>query len=68
MNLKNKRAIAAAMVATIVASICVGGCKGRKMSNMEPTGDTVEVVIVNSEATDGDTGFVSPDLTSDSIR
>lgn len=42
------KTIAAAAVATIVVSATLlAGCKGRKMSNMEPTGETVEVVISN---------------------
>ncbi|MDE6006073.1 MAG: hypothetical protein K2G67_00760 [Muribaculaceae bacterium] len=45
MKFKNIGTIAAATVATIVASIGMGGCQGRKMSNMEPLGETVEVVI-----------------------
>lgn len=45
MKYKNTGTIAAAVVATIVVSICLGSCQGRKMSNMEPLGETVEVVI-----------------------
>lgn len=59
MNLKNKKAIAAAMVATIAASICLGACKGRKMSNMEPTGETVEVVISSPDEGDTATNLVN---------
>lgn len=47
-----KLAIAAASVATIVVFTSLPSCKGRKMSNMEPTGDTVEVVIQQTDATD----------------
>lgn len=32
-------------VATIVVSASLCSCEGRKMSNMEPTGDTVEVMV-----------------------
>lgn len=37
--------IAAALVATIVISAGMQSCQGRKMSNMEPKGETVEVDI-----------------------
>lgn len=30
----------------VIASACFSSCKGRTMENMEPTGDTVEVVIL----------------------
>ena len=50
---KNKLAIAATRVATIVAFLALvaalASCKGRKMDNMEPSGDTVEVVIVTPD-------------------
>ncbi len=40
----NKKTIAAAAVATIVISLTIlTSCEGRKMSNMQPTGETVEV-------------------------
>ena len=46
MRISYSKTIAAAAVATIVISIpLLTGCQGRKMTNMEPTGDTVEVVI-----------------------
>lgn len=51
MRFKSNKTIAAATVATIVISISVltlTGCQGRKMSNMEPTGETVEVEINTS--------------------
>lgn len=44
------KAIAAALVATIVVSISLTSCEGRKMSNMQPTGETVEVIIERPEA------------------
>lgn len=37
--------IAATTIATIVVSILLTACEGRRMSNMQPSGDTVEVVI-----------------------
>lgn len=50
MKKNNKWTIAAAMVATIVISVCsLSSCKGRRMSYMEPDGDTVEVVIGNPD-------------------
>lgn len=33
------------LVVPAMAALMLGACQGRKMSNMEPTGDTVEVVI-----------------------
>lgn len=38
------KAVVAASVAAIAVSSCLlAGCQGRKMDNMVPTGDTVEV-------------------------
>lgn len=46
MKRDNHLTIAVAAAATIVvSSTLLPSCQGRKMSNMEPTGDTVEVVI-----------------------
>ncbi|MCM1369234.1 MAG: hypothetical protein NC204_02560 [Candidatus Amulumruptor caecigallinarius] len=46
------KAIAAASVATIaLLSMPLASCKGRTMENMEPTGDTVEVVIEKPDTT-----------------
>lgn len=42
---KSNAIAAAVMVATIVVSSMFVSCEGRKMSNMKPTGETVEVVI-----------------------
>ncbi len=39
------RTIAVAVAATIVVFSGLVSCKGRTMKNMEPTGDTVEVII-----------------------
>lgn len=45
MKLTLSRAIAAAAIAaTIAASCMLVSCEGRRMSNMTPAGDTVEVV------------------------
>ena len=50
-NTSFRKAIAAAsLVATIVASCTLCSCKGRKMSNMEPLHDTVEVVIASPDS------------------
>lgn len=45
MKYRAIRTIAAASVATIVVSICLTSCEGRRMSNMVPAGETVEVEI-----------------------
>lgn len=50
MKKNNRKAIAAAMVATIAVSFTLTGCEGRKMSNMTPDGETVEVVIDEPQA------------------
>lgn len=51
MGFDGIKTIAAAMVATIVVSaLMLTSCKGRKMSNMEPVGETVEVVMGESGA------------------
>lgn len=42
----NIKRIAVAIVATILVSITLASCEGRKMSNMQPTGDTVELEVV----------------------
>lgn len=56
----NLKAIAAATVAAIAFSGILLSCQGRKMSNMEPTGDTVEVVISAPDAA-ADTVTTAPD-------
>lgn len=54
MKLNNPKAVAAILpgVATIVASIFMTSCEGRRMSNMVPTGDTVEVIIEQPQEVD----------------
>lgn len=37
------KATAATLCATVALALFLGGCKGRTMENMEPTGDTVEI-------------------------
>lgn len=56
MKKMNIKAIAAAFVATVALSCIMTSCEGRKMSNMEPTGETVEVDVdvVPAEATVAD--------------
>lgn len=51
MTKTGKKAIAATMLAAIALSLtALTSCEGRKMSNMTPTGDTVEVVIEHQPA------------------
>lgn len=42
--MKRKSIVLMAVAAPVLIS-CLTSCKGRTMENMEPTGDTVEVVI-----------------------
>lgn len=45
-NRNKKTGIATILFATVLLSaIGMSSCEGRKMSNMEPTGDTVEVIV-----------------------
>lgn len=46
MNRPDSKTIVAAIAAAIVVSLLTS-CQGRKMSNMQPTGDTVEAVIIH---------------------
>lgn len=54
MKTIRQTAIAVARAATIAAflslPLILSACQGRKMTNMEPTGDTVEVVIVTPDS------------------
>ena len=44
MKLRFMKAVVAALVAAIAVSSCLlVSCQGRKMDNMEPTGDTIEI-------------------------
>ncbi|MDE5869209.1 MAG: hypothetical protein K2H18_03165 [Muribaculaceae bacterium] len=45
MKRNNRKVTAATVVAAVAVLICLGSCKGRTTENVEPTGDTVEVVI-----------------------
>lgn len=48
MKITTIKAVAATFVAATAVLSGLTSCKGRTMDNMEPTGDTVEVVIDNS--------------------
>ena len=62
MNKKmNKAAAATLVVATAMLSGMVS-CKGRTMENMEPTGDTVEVVVNTADSVAADTVSLSDTL------
>ncbi|MDE6537219.1 MAG: hypothetical protein K2M13_04190 [Muribaculaceae bacterium] len=50
MKITTIKAVAATFVAATAVLSGLTSCKGRTMDNMEPTGDTVEVVIDNSAA------------------
>lgn len=54
MNQHKVKVIAARMLATIAVFITLTSCEGRKMSNMEPTGETVEVVVGTDTTTPAD--------------
>ena len=45
---------AATSVAAVVIAVCLSSCQGRTMKNMEPKGETVEVVISPEPETGGD--------------
>lgn len=53
MKLNMKKSIAAAVwVATIVVSaVLLTACEGRRMSNMQPNGETVEVEVSAADTT-----------------
>lgn len=46
---KTKAIAAAALAATIVASFSAVSCQGRKMSNMVPKGETIEVYVADTD-------------------
>lgn len=50
MKTHSNKAIVAAIAATVAASFMFTGCEGRKMSNMTPDGETVEVIIGEPDA------------------
>ncbi|MCH5226933.1 MAG: hypothetical protein J1F16_03835 [Muribaculaceae bacterium] len=39
----------ASLFGLLLTSLALGSCKGRTVENMEPTGDTVEVVILQAD-------------------
>lgn len=45
MKTYTPKAIAATLVAAFAISILLLSCEGRKMSNMTPNGETVEVIV-----------------------
>lgn len=51
MIINTFRTIAAALVATIVVSGLCLSCRGRRASDMVPTGDTVEVAVCRADTT-----------------
>lgn len=54
MKIFKVKTIAVASAATIVVSImALTSCEGRRMSNMKPTGETVEVVVNDTPEVDG---------------
>lgn len=60
---------AAIIVAAAVALVGLDSCKGRTINNVEPTGDTVEVVIDSSTVADSIlTDSVAADPENDSVR
>lgn len=51
LNMKKSIAAAACAATIVVSMISLTGCEGRRMSNMQPNGETVEVeVSVNDTA------------------
>ncbi len=55
---------AATSVAAVVIAVCLCSCQGRTMKNMEPKGETVEVVLTPEEEVEADTVTVAADTTS----
>lgn len=51
MKLQSNKATAATIVTAAAACLFMSSCEGRKMSNMTPTGDTVEVTISETDST-----------------
>ena len=49
-----KKSVAATGVVAALLMIGFSGCKGRTMENMEPTGDTVEVSILDTPSPQSD--------------
>lgn len=55
---------AATSVAAVVIAVCLCSCQGRTMKNMEPKGETVEVVLTPETEVEADTVTVTADTTS----
>lgn len=55
---------AATSVAAVVIAVCLCSCQGRTMKNMEPKGETVEVVLTPEEEVEADTVTEAADTTS----
>lgn len=55
---------AATSVAAVVIAVCLCSCQGRTMKNMEPKGETVEVVLTPEEEVEADTVTMAADTTS----
>ena len=55
---------AATSVAAVVIAVCLCSCQGRTMKNMEPKGETVEVVLTPETEVEADTVTVAADTTS----
>ena len=66
MRIYNIKAVVATTVVATAMLIGLGSCKGRTMENMEPTGETIEVVIENPEDSVGMTEAVADTLSQDS--
>ena len=52
MKKYQNKATATAFVVAVAMLISLGSCKGRTMDNMEPTGETIEVVVEQEDAYD----------------
>lgn len=62
----SRRFIKFAVCFGVVAFACgITGCKGRTMNNMEPTGDTVEVVILQDAQLNPNSNEASDEATND---
>lgn len=48
MRVSRSFSIFATVLSIIGFTMLLTGCKGRTMENMEPTGDTIEVVIMQT--------------------
>lgn len=67
-KLLNRTVVAASCVATAFILLPLGGCKGRTMENMEPTGDTVEVTLVTPDSTVEMPAEVTMQIEKDSVK